>query len=264
MPSATLRQRLKDSGKIFAAWIASGNARIAETLARAGFDAILVDLQHGEASFAEARDCLAAATLAGRPSGVRVGLEGYADAARLMDLGAEIAIMPMVNSVEDARKLVEALKYPPEGGRSWGPPRAITLQGSSIEAYRTGANRDLVVLAMIETRAAVDAMEAILDVPGLDGVFVGPSDLSISLSNGARLDHRMPEAVAVMEKLLVAAKKRNKLTAIFCAGGEAAARNAAMGFDILAVGSDWGFLTDGAKAALTAARGHAGEGAVRY
>jgi len=111
---------------------------------------------------------------------------------------------------------------------------------------------------------AVEAMEAILDVPGLDGVFVGPSDLSISLTDGAKLDHRLPEAVAVMEKLLVAAKKRNKVTAIFCAGGEAAARNAAMGFDILAVGSDWGFLTDGAKAALTAARGHAGEGAVRY
>ena len=259
-----MRRRLAEGDKIFAAWVASGNARVAENLARAGFDAVIVDLQHGEASFAEARDCIAATSLAGRPTGVRVGLEGYSDAARLLDLGAELAIMPMVNTVEDARKLVDALKYPPEGGRSWGPPRAVTLLGSTIETYRTTSHAELVVLAMIETRMAVEAMEAILDVPGLDGVFVGPSDLSISLTDGAKLDHRLPEAVAVMEKLLVAAKKRNKVTAIFCAGGEAAARNAAMGFDILAVGSDWGFLTDGAKAALTAARGHAGEGAVRY
>ena len=264
MTAPALRQRLVKGEKVFAAWVASGNPRIAETLARTGFDAVIVDLQHGEGSFAEARDCIAATALAGRPAGVRVGLEGYSDAARLLDMGAELAVMPMVNTVEDARKLVDALKYPPVGGRSWGPPRAVTLQGSVVETYRTTANDSLIVLAMIETSTAVDAMEAILDVPGLDGVFVGPSDLSISLTNGARLDHRLPEAVAVMERLLVAAKKRNKVTAIFCAGGEAAARNAAMGFDILAVGSDWGFLTDGAKAALTTARGHAGEGPARY
>ena len=89
---------------------------------------------------------------------------------------------------------------------------------------------------MIETRGAVDALEEILAVPGLDGVFVGPSDLSISLSRGKTLDHRMPEAVAVMERLVAAAKACGKLSAIFCNGGEAAARNAAIGFDIMAVG----------------------------
>ena len=190
---------------------------------------------------------MAAVRAAGKPSGVRVGLEGYAEAARLLDLGAEVAIMPMISCVADARKLVETLKYPPLGGRSWGPTRVINMLGMATEAYRTTANDNIIVLAMIETLAAVDALDAILAVPGLDGLFVGPSDLSISLTNGARLDHRLPEAVAVMERLVKATKAAGKVSAIFCNGGEAAARNAAMGFDILAVGSDLGFLADGAR-----------------
>lgn len=264
MPGFTLRSRLAAGDKIFAAWIASNSPRMAETVVAAGFDAAIFDLQHGEGTFAETRDGMAAVRLAGKPAGVRAGLDGYGDAARALDLGGELAIMPMVNSVEEARKLVYTLKYPPLGGRSWGPPRGIHLLGLTADTYRAGANDNIVVLAMIETRAAVDLLDDILAVPGLDGVFVGPSDLSISLSNGARLDHRMPEAVAVMERVVAAAKARKKVTAIFCAGGEAAARNAALGFDILAVGSDMGFLTDGAVAALKIARGTAGEGAARY
>jgi 4-hydroxy-2-oxoheptanedioate aldolase len=264
MTSPTLRKRLANGEKIYAGWMASAYPRIAEALGRAGFDAVIVDLQHGEASFAEARDAITTSHLAGTPAGVRVGLDGSGDAARLYDVGAELAIVPMINSVEDARKLVDTLKYPPVGGRSWGGTRGLTLLGLDAESYRTTANEQIIALAMIETRQAADAMEDILDVPGLDGVFVGPSDLSISLSKGAKLDHQLPESRAVMEKLLAAAKARNKLTAIFCSGGEAAARNAALGFDIMAIGSDWSFLTAGAQAALETARGHAGPAGPQY
>jgi 4-hydroxy-2-oxoheptanedioate aldolase len=264
MTSPTLRSRLARGEKIFAGWMASAYPRMAEALGRAGFDAVILDLQHGEASFAEARDAITATHLAGKSACVRVGLEGYGDAARLYDVGAELAIVPMINSVEDARKLVDTLKYPPVGGRSWGGTRGLVLSGLDAESYRARANDEIIALAMIETRQAADAMEDILDVPGLDGVFVGPSDLSISLSRGEKLDHQLPESVAVMQKLLAAAKGRNKLTAIFCGGGEAAARNAALGFDILAVGSDWSFLTAGAQAALKVARGYAGKGETGY
>jgi 4-hydroxy-2-oxoheptanedioate aldolase len=264
MPGFTLRARLDAGEKIFAGWIPSGIPRVAETVVMAGFDAAFFDMQHGEVSFADCRDAMAAVRGVGKASGVRVSLDGYAEAARLLDVGAEVAILPMINSVADAAHLVDTLKYPPMGSRSWGPTRAINMLGMTIESYRATANQNIIVLAMIETLAAVEAMEAILDVPGLDGVFVGPSDLSISLSRGEKLDHRLPEAVAVMERLIKAAKAREKVTAIFCNGGEAARRNAEMGFDILAVGSDLGFLTDGAKAALTLAKGSAGEGAARY
>jgi 4-hydroxy-2-oxoheptanedioate aldolase len=264
MPGFTLRSRLRNGEQLFGAWIVSGSARIAETVVSVGFDFGMFDLQHGEAGFTEARDAIAALRHAGKPAGLRAGLEGHAEAARLLDLGAEIAVMPMISSVEDARRLVDTLKYPPVGARSWGPTRAINLFETTIEEYRHDAVDGIIVLAMIETTAAVDNLEAILDVPGLDGVFVGPSDLSISLSRGEKLDHRLPEAVAVMERVVAGAKARGKASAIFCAGAEAAARNAALGFDILAVGSDWGFLMDGARAALEAARGSAQDGAARY
>jgi 4-hydroxy-2-oxoheptanedioate aldolase len=264
MAGFTLRNRLANGDRIFAAWISSGNPRIAEATVSTGFEAAFFDIQHGEGSFGDVRDGIAAVRLAGKPAGVRVGLEGYSDAARLFDLGAEVAIMPMVNSAEDAARLVDALKYPPMGGRSWGPPRGVNLLGMTLDTYRAAANQGTIVFAMVETQAAVDALDAILAVPGLDGVFVGPSDLSISLSKGAKLDHRMPEAVEVMKNVVKKAKAKGKATAIFCAGGEAAARNAALGFDVMAIGSDWGFLADGAKAALEAARGQAAEGGARY
>jgi 4-hydroxy-2-oxoheptanedioate aldolase len=264
MSGFTLRPRLAKAEKIFAAWIVSNDARVAEIVASVGFDAAFFDLQHGEASFSEARDAIAATRRAGKPAGIRVGLEAFGDAARLLDLGAEMAIMPMVNSVQDALRLVDTLKYPPIGGRSYGPVRGADLLGLPLEVYRAGANENVVILAMIETRAAVEALDDILDVPGLDGVFVGPSDLSISLSYGKRLDPRMPDVVEVMKRVLASARARRKVTAIFCAGGEVAARNAAMGFDILAVGSDLGFLADGAAAALAAARGGAKKAGARY
>ncbi|MDQ0394023.1 HpcH/HpaI aldolase family protein [Labrys monachus] len=264
MAVPALRARLAGGEKIFAGWMASAYPRMAEMLGRVGFDAVIVDLQHGEAAFTEARDAIVAAHLVGKPAGIRAGLEAFGEAARLLDCGAEFVILPMINSAADARRLVDTLKYPPVGGRSWGPTRAVGLFETDAETYRARANDDFIVLAMIETRQAVEAMEDILDVPGLDGVFVGPSDLSISLSDGARLDHRMPESVAVMERLLVAAKARRKVTAIFCSGGEAAARNAAMGFDIMAVGSDWAFFISGAQAALKAARGDDGKKVASY
>lgn len=265
MAGFTLRARLDRGEKIFAAWMTTGDARMAETIVSVGYDVAVWDMQHGEASLAEVREAIAAVRLAGKPAGVRAGLGGYAEAAHMLDLGAELAILPMVASAADARRLVATLKYPPAGERSWGPTRGINLLGMTAETYRLQANEGTIALAMIETRGAVDALEEILAVPGLDGVFVGPSDLSISLSRGKTLDHRMPEAVAVMERLVAAAKACGKLSAIFCNGAEAAARNAAIGFDIMAVGSDLGFLMDGARAALTTARGDAGEGgATRY
>ena len=92
-----MRERLAKGETIFAGWMPSGIPRVAETVVSVGFDAAFFDLQHGEVSFAEARDAMAAVRAAGKPSGVRVGLEGYAEAARLLDLGAEVAIMPMIS-----------------------------------------------------------------------------------------------------------------------------------------------------------------------
>ena len=159
----------------------SGIPRVAETLVSVGFDAAFFDLQHGEVSFAEARDAMAAVRgcrqAVRRPGRSR----GLCRGGAALDVGAELAIMPMVNSVEDARKLVDTLKYPPLGSRSWGPTRSHML-GMATEAYRATRQRRCHRPRHDRDAPAVDALEDILDVPGLDGVFVGPSDLSISLT----------------------------------------------------------------------------------
>ena len=112
MPGFALRPRLDNGEKIFAAWMSSGHARLAEAAVSVGFDTVVFDLQHGEATLAQARDGIAAARLAGKPAGIRAGLDSFGEAARLLDLGAELAIMPMVNSAEEARRLVDTLEVP--------------------------------------------------------------------------------------------------------------------------------------------------------
>lgn len=267
MPESTgfcLGPQMRSGVPVVAAWISSGLPRIAEILVSAGFDAAVFDMQHGEGSLAEIRDGIQAVRLAGRPSSVRLALGAEPDAARMLDLGAELVIMPMVDTPEQARRLVKATKYPPLGGRSWGGGRAAALLGLDAEVYRVTANQHVIVMAMIETRAAVDALETILDVDGLDGVFIGPSDLSISLSNGVRNDHLAPEVAAVKARVLAEVRRRGKLAGTYCAGGAAAAQNAALGFNLLGVGSDVAFLAAGAREALEAARGPSGSAEAGY
>lgn len=264
MTGFTLRSRFDHGEKIFAGWLSSSSPRIAETVARAGFDACLFDLQHGDAGLEDVRDGIAAVRLAGKPSGVRVALDAQADGARCLDFGAEVMIMPMVDTPVDAARLVTTTKYSPLGGRSWGPVRAAELLGMPLEAYRQVANQHCIILAMVETRLAMDNLDAILATPGLDGVFVGPSDLSISLSQGAEWNPTAPGVIDLMKRVVARAEAVGKLTAAFCGSAAVAKANAEMGYHLMAVGSDWGFLADGARAALLEARGGSVAASQRY
>lgn len=264
MTGFTLKARLKAGEKIFAGWMSGGIPRVAETVARAGYDACLFDLQHGDGTVEDIRDGIAAVRLAGVPSGVRVSLDGHAEAARCLDFGAELAVMPMVDTPEDAARLVTTLKYPPMGGRSWGPVRAAELLGLTLEQYRLAANENCIVLAMVETRKAMDNLDGILATPGLDGVFVGPSDLSISLSHGREVNAAADGVIEGLKRVVARAAAVNKITAAYCSGGASARRNAEIGIDLMAVGGDWSFLADGARAALALAKGVAGKDVAGY
>ncbi len=120
---------------------------------------------------------------------MRIPVGRFDMASRALDFGAEAVIAPMVNSVEDARRFAAAMKYPPLGERSWGPTFAFPRHGqgdfSRMAARQQQAHRGI---AMIETRAAVDALDGILDTPGIDGIFLGPSDFSIAWTNGATVN----------------------------------------------------------------------------
>ncbi|MEA2950185.1 MAG: 4-hydroxy-2-oxoheptanedioate aldolase [Alphaproteobacteria bacterium] len=245
---------LAENRPALCAWVTMNEPAVAESLAREAFDAIVLDMQHGAIDFDGATRSILRIALAGKPTIARVPIGAFALASQLMDSGACGILAPMIDSGEDARRLVEAVKFPPLGQRSWGPRAALPLSGLDASAYLKGANAMTQAIAMIETRAALDALDEILSVEGLDGVYVGPSDLSIALSNGASLK---PRGVAVMSeaaRVVDRAKAHGKYAAMFCFDGADARAMLALGFRLCTISSDQTLLRAVARSELAAAR----------
>ncbi len=163
-------------------------------------------------------------------------------------------VAPMIESVADAETFASFVKYPPLGRRSWGPTRAIQVAGTDVETYRTSANRDTLAVAMIETRKALDAVDAILAIEGIDGVFIGPADLSIALSDGVALDVDSAANQEAFVRVVSAAKAAGKFAGIYAVSGAHARRYHALGFAFTTIQSELGYITAGAKVALDAAK----------
>jgi 4-hydroxy-2-oxoheptanedioate aldolase len=157
----------------------------------------------------------------------------------------------MINTVEDAKAFVGATKFPPLGERSWGPARAMTLAGiADPKQYLNEANASTVTLAMIETKTAMANLDAIAAVPGIDVLFVGPSDLSIGLTDGRELDPHSATVDAAVDKLIATCRKAGKIAGLYCVNAERAVACAKRGIRFLAAGSDLAFLRAGAAAQL--------------
>jgi 4-hydroxy-2-oxoheptanedioate aldolase len=248
----SLARRLRAGETVHVGWATLGVPIMAEALARAGFTVVNLDQQHGLFDIDTTLAGITAVRLAGATPGVRIPLGSFARASRALDFGAEVVIAPMINTVEDARALAAATKYPPIGERSWGPGRALMSSGMGMKDYLAEANDGTLVFAMIETRTAIANLDAILGTPGIDGVFVGPSDLSIALSNGASLDPNGKAVDETSETIVAAAKKAGKIAGAYTGSAQRANEQAARGFRFLAVGSDGAFLQSGAEAAFKA------------
>jgi 4-hydroxy-2-oxoheptanedioate aldolase len=249
-----LAGRLAGNGQALCAWVTMSEPAVAETLAREAFDAVALDMQHGAIDFASAVRSILSVALAGKPTIARVPIGEFALAGQLLDAGACGILAPMINNRDDARRLVEFVKFPPLGQRSWGPRAALPLSGLDATAYLKAANAMTHAIAMIETRAALDALDDILGVDGVDGVFVGPSDLSIALSDGASVEPRggalLTEARGVVER----AKAHGKYAAMFCFDGADARAMLALGYRLCTISSDQTLLGAVARSELAAAR----------
>lgn len=248
----SLASRLRAGETIHTGWCGMGVPLIAEMIAREGFPAVNLDQQHGMFDMANTIAGIAAVRAGGAAATVRIPLGGVAVASRVLDAGAEGIIAPMINTAEDARVLASATKFPPIGERSWGPMRALTLTGMDQHDYLAQANAETVIFAMIETRQALENLDAILATEGIDGVFVGPSDLSINLSAGKTLDPQSKEIDALVTKIGEAAKRAGKIAGAYTAGAERANELADRGFRYMAVASDLGFLRAGTASAWIA------------
>jgi 4-hydroxy-2-oxoheptanedioate aldolase len=256
MSAFTLASRLRSGETVFSGWCGLPYPIVAETIGRDGFPAVTLDSQHGLWDLNAIAVAIAALRQAGSAPIVRVPVGDFATVSRVLDFGAEGIIAPMINTPQDARALAAAAKYPPIGERSWGPHRATTLAGIADQSvYLREANDHVVTLAMIETRTALKNLDAIVDTPGVDGLFLGPSDLSIALTDGKQLDPLSKDVDHELDRIIAAAQRAKKIPGAYCHSAERAVALAKRGVKFLAVMSDLAMLRAGTTAALKVLKG---------
>jgi 4-hydroxy-2-oxoheptanedioate aldolase len=224
-------------------------------MARAGWDSITVDLQHGVQDFQSMVHCFQAMSGNSVTPLVRVLGNDAAMIGKVLDAGAWGVICPMVNTAAQARSFVDACLYPPKGSRSNGPTRAAVY--GEAGSYQTFANDEILVIPMIETAEAVDNLEEILDVPGVSGVYVGPSDLGLSYGLPPIIDRNEPEVLDIYKRVLAQTKKRGQFAGLHCAEASYALTMAELGFKLLTVGSDTAFVAKTAVSAVSQFRANA-------
>ncbi len=235
-----IRALLADGERVINAWVSNGNPYTAEVLGHCGYDAVTIDLQHGMFGIESAIACLQA--LSGTPSTplVRCRSNDSADIGHLLDAGAYGIICPAIDSIDDAERFVAACRYPPVGRRSFGPARGLLYGGSDYPA-----NADDVVLAigMIESTTALERLDAILGVAGLDAVYVGPNDLAVS-GGWDLLGEGPPGAPleAALQHIVDRAGSAGVPAGIFAPTVEQAALFASWGYQMITPGNDVGLL----------------------
>jgi len=247
-----IKDAIRSGKKIVNGWLAIPSFFSAEVMAQAGWDAITVDMQHGVQDYLSAIQCFQAVQCHGITPMVRVPWNEPGIIGKVLDAGAKGVICPMVNTPEEARAMVAACRYPPHGTRSFGPIRS-GMYGAPADT--AAVNADILVIPMIETKTAIDNLEAILDVPGVDGIYIGPSDLGLSIGLVPKLDREEPEVLKLYERFLSETKKRGQFAGLHNGNGAYAKRLLDMGFSLATIANDSGLLLMGAKAQLSAARG---------
>ena len=245
-----LRMRLASGEPFLFSWMSVPSAALAAQVARLPLDGVCLDMQHGMIGFTDAVPMIAAINAAGRPALVRTLWNDPAIPGQAFDAGAVCVIAPMVNTRAQAEALVRAAKYPPMGSRSWGGYTALQASGLAPSEYLREANRMTMVFSMVETVEALENVEEIAATPGLDGLFVGPSDLSITLSRGAGIDKLGKDTLAAMAKVSAAARRNGLVAGAFGGNAEVIKTYQGLGFTFLAAAVDVDLLQWGAASLL--------------
>jgi 4-hydroxy-2-oxoheptanedioate aldolase len=255
MPSplpAPLSARVDEQSAVFGAWLFLREPLAAEMAAKAGYDYVCIDMQHGLMDFDTMTTMLAHLDQAGtvpivRPTTLDTGLVG-----RVIDAGALGVIVPMVNSVEHAEAAVRACRYAPDGERSVGPMGALARYGGR---YMPSANDAVQVIPMIETVEAVERVEAIAAVPGISGLYVGPADLSLSIGLPSGMDQTDPRFEDALAHV-VAACRANGIIPGIQASPDLVPKRREQGFTMITVGYDYQPMLAAFRADLATSRSH--------
>lgn len=239
--------KLRSGQPAVGSWLSLCSPVAAENMAHIGWDWLVVDVEHSHVGFETMVNCFRAIQLGGAVPMARMPWNNTVWIQRTLDAGALGLVVPMVNSADEAAKVVSNMRYATKGQRSWGGSRvAAYIDGD----YRTWTEDNLAVLVMIETVQAVENAEAILSVEGVSGCFIGPADLALSMEaqeTGPGTEHE-----AAIQEVLKIAKKVGKAPGKHCASAEEVSLRIAQGFQFLALSSDSGLMAKAAQAEFAA------------
>jgi 4-hydroxy-2-oxoheptanedioate aldolase len=244
--TARLRELWSRDEPAFGLWSILPDPTVAELLAASAFDYVCLDLQHGIAGFTELPELARAMRSAGRAPVVRVPWNEPAAIMRALDVGAHAVIVPMVSTADEARRAVAACRYPPAGARSWGPIWGdLRADGAPPPAAQDDA---VLCLVMVETREGVEALEEIVRVPGVDGVYVGPNDLALTGGFGRGTYRDDPGVEALIERIVRTCRDAGVVAGLHCSDVEMAQTWSRRGVRMLTSGQDSALLRDATAA----------------
>lgn len=241
----------RDGKQTVGAWLAIDSTYSAEIMAHAGFDWLCLDTQHGLLDYNDVKRMLPAISTTDTIPFVRVPWNEPYEIMKALDAGAYGVVVPMVNNRGEAEAAVRACRYPPDGLRSHGPARAAIYAG---RGYAQEANGEIACIVMIETAEALENLDEIMSTPGVDAVYIGPSDLAYALGLAPTGDNNEPEHVAAVNRIHATAKKHGIASGIHTGSLEFARRYLDQGFHMVTLGSDSGFMARLARNELGEAR----------
>ncbi len=247
-------KELHKAGKpIINSWLAVPSSFSTEVMVQQGWDSLTIDMQHGLIDYPNAVNMLQVISTTEVTPLARVNWNEPGQIMKILDAGCYGIICPMVSNRKEAENFVQACQYPPKGYRSYGPIRASIYGG---ENYGKHANEEILKLAMIETKEALEKLDEILDTPNLDGVYIGPADLSLAVGEEPGFD-RAENSKAYKEilRILESAKKRDLLAGLHNGSADYALKMIDKGFNLVTVGSDSRYIASGARSDLEKLKG---------
>ena len=247
------KELMKAGKPVVNGWLSAPSSVTAEVMAHQGFDSLTIDLQHGLTDYSSALPMLQAISSTDVTPLARVNWNEPGQIMKILDAGSYGVICPMVSNKQDAERFVQACMYPPNGYRSFGPVRGLIYGGSD---YAKHADQEMLKFAMIETKESLDKLDEIMSVKGIDGIYIGPADLSLAIGEEPGFDKQEnTKAYSQILRILEHAKKNKIFAGIHNGTPEYALKMIDKGFNFVTIGADQRAMSAGAKAIVEKMKG---------